>query len=66
MFYQKNVLGDCMKEIKENEELSVSRILQEVCEDICDNYCKYRDTADEDCNCEITRNGSCPLFRLMY
>ncbi len=37
----------------------------EVCSDICDNYCKYRDTVDEDGNCEAVRTGlRCPLDRL--
>ena len=36
---------------------SIRQILQEVSDDICDNYCKYRDTGDEDGLCELTRNG---------
>lgn len=37
----------------------------EVCSDICDNYCKYRDTVDEDGNCEAMRAGiGCPLDKL--
>lgn len=44
---------------------SVKEILSGVCEDICDNYCKYRETADEDCLCDVIREGgSCPLDRL--
>ncbi len=44
---------------------SIRQILQEVSDDICDNYCKYRDTGDEDGLCELTRNGGeCPLDRL--
>lgn len=44
------------------ESVSVAVILQTLVEDICDNYCKYRKTADENCDCDITRNGgSCPL-----
>lgn len=47
------------------EEKTISQIIEEVGEDICDNYCKYRDTADEDNLCERTRNGeNCPLDRL--
>lgn len=46
--------------------LSVQKIIQEVSEDICDNYCKYRETADEDNLCDPLRNGgSCPLDRLL-
>lgn len=44
---------------------AVTKIIEEVAEDICDNYCKYRETADDDCLCDITRDGgSCPLDRL--
>ncbi len=44
---------------------SMVQILQEISEDICDNYCKYRDTADEECLCAVIRNGGeCPLDRL--
>ena len=35
---------------------SIRQTLQEVSEDICDNYCKYRDTADEEYLCEIIRS----------
>lgn len=44
---------------------SIIRILQEVSEDICNNYCKYKDTGDEESLCEIIRSGrDCPLDRL--
>lgn len=44
---------------------SVKEILAEVSEDICDNYCKYRETADEECLCDVIREGgTCPLDRL--
>lgn len=44
---------------------SVQAIIQEVSENICDNYCKYRETADEDNMCDVIRDGSpCPLDRL--
>lgn len=43
-------------------EKSVSEILREVCEDICDNYCKYRITGDEEHLCSLIKGGvSCPL-----
>lgn len=43
----------------------ISKIMEEVREDICDNYCKYRDTADDDFLCDIIRDGgACPLDRL--
>ena len=41
---------------------SIRQMLQEVSEDICDNYCKYRETADEEFLCDVIRNGGkCPL-----
>lgn len=44
---------------------SIRQILQEVSEDICDNYCKYQDTSDEECLCELIRDGgTCPLDRI--
>lgn len=44
---------------------TISDILRGIQEDICDNYCKYRDATDEDCLCELLRNGgTCPLDRL--
>ena len=44
---------------------SIQKIIQKVSEDICDNYCKYRETSDEDCLCDVIRNGNqCPLDRL--
>lgn len=44
---------------------SIRQILQEVSEDIRDNYCKYRDTSDEECLCELIRDGgTCPLDRI--
>ncbi len=46
-------------------EKSVSKMIREVCEDICNNYCKYRDTEDEENLCSrIREGGSCPLDRL--
>ncbi len=45
---------------------SIGKILQEVSGDICNNYCKYRNTADEDCLCDVARDGGeCPLDRLI-
>lgn len=59
--------GNCMakKEMCASLQKSVQAIIQEVSEDICDNYCKFRETADEDNLCDVIRNGSpCPLDRL--
>ncbi len=46
-------------------EKSIREILSEVCEDICDNYCRYRETGDEEGLCSPIREGrDCPLDRL--
>lgn len=35
-------------------------------EDICNNFCKYRETADENCECDHIREGNqCPLDKLV-
>ena len=45
---------------------NVQQIIEEVCQEICDNYCIYRETCDENAECEPIRNGEkCPLDRLM-
>ena len=45
---------------------SITSMLQQIVEDICDNYCKYRETCDEDALCDIIRNGEqCPLDKLV-
>ena len=50
---------------KERKYESVIEIIEQVCEDICDNYCMYRDTVDDECLCDVTRNGGrCPLDKL--
>ena len=44
---------------------SVNKIIEAVCEDICDNFCKYRDTCDDNCECQYIReNNMCPLDKL--
>lgn len=49
------------REVVKNEK----EIIEEVAEDICMNYCRYRDTPDEDGLCDRIRDGSaCPLDRL--
>lgn len=46
-------------------EETISQIIEKVKEDICDNYCEYRHTADENFECDVIRNGGkCPLDRL--
>lgn len=57
------VQRDCVQHDK-----SITEILQEVTEDICNNYCKYPDTWDEEkegCElCESDICNNCPLNRL--
>ena len=49
----------------EEKKKSVTELIEEVCGDICDNYCEYRHTADENAECEILRCGKkCPLDKL--
>ena len=36
----------------------LNNILLELCENVCDNFCKYRDTCDENCECDYIRDGS--------
>ena len=47
------------------KSFSVREIIESVCEDICDHFCKYRDTCDDNCECEWIRQGNnCPLDKL--
>lgn len=47
-------------------QYSAIEIITSVAEDICDNFCKYRETADENCECDHIRNGNqCPLDKLI-
>ena len=44
---------------------SVIDIIEEVSEIVCDELCKYRDSTDENCECDyIKKNGVCPLDKL--
>lgn len=46
----------------ENLQKNISTQIREVCDDICENYCKYRETADDDLICDAIREkGKCPL-----
>lgn len=45
--------------------MDIKQSIEEIRENICDNFCKYRDTADENFECEAIRNDTgCPLDRL--
>lgn len=49
----------------EEKKVFSMETLEEITGDICDNFCKYRDTVDENCECEWIRQGkSCPLDRI--
>ena len=46
----------------EKLQKTIKEQIEKLCEDICDNYCKYRETADEEFICDVIREkGSCPL-----
>ncbi len=48
------------------ENKSITEQLASLAEDICDNYCKYRETCDDNAECEVIRSGrKCPLDQLM-
>ena len=48
-------------------QTEIRNAVQIFSEDICDNYCKYRDTADEDNICDAIREkGYCPLEALNF
>ncbi len=45
---------------------SITKQIETVAENICDNFCKYRDTCDENCECDWIREGNkCPLDALI-
>ena len=45
---------------------SIASMLEQVAADICDNYCKYRETCEEEAMCDIIRDGEqCPLDKLV-
>lgn len=51
--------------MNEEKSLSAVYIIEETVETICDELCKYRDTADENNECDYMReHGACPLDRL--
>lgn len=56
-----------IEEGKPNEaSSSASEIITSVAEEICDHFCRYSDTADENYECDHIRAGNrCPLDRLI-
>lgn len=50
---------------KEYKSVKVTEIIEKTCESVCDNFCKYRETCDENNECEWERQGNeCPLDKL--
>lgn len=43
----------------------IKKELEKVCANVCDNLCKYRESADDDLVCDYRReHGTCPLDKL--
>ena len=44
------------------DDIRVTDIIEVVKSNICDNFCKWTETADDECNCQWIREGNdCPL-----
>ena len=45
---------------------ALQALVNETCENICDNFCKYRETSDVNAECDYIRNGAheCPLSKI--
>lgn len=44
---------------------SITKQLEDFAEDICDRFCKWRETCDDNCECQWIREGNkCPLDKL--
>lgn len=57
--------GDTVVEISTSKNTPIYKQLEQIRENICDNFCKYNTTCDENCECDWVReNNSCPLDRL--
>lgn len=49
-----------------NQNVSVTKTIEETCERICDSFCKYAGTGNEDGICEYCAAGNdCPLDSLL-
>ena len=47
------------------EKKTIRQQLEDIQGDICDNFCKYRNTCDENNECDWVREGnSCPLDKI--
>lgn len=50
---------------KSNEAPSITELIEQVSELICDSFCEYRHTCDDNCECDWIREGhKCPLDHL--
>lgn len=48
-------------------EKNVTQEIETVCELVCDKLCKYRETVDEEGECDYIREyGACPLSSLYF
>lgn len=44
---------------------SITKQIEDFCGEICDNFCKWQETCDENCECQWIREGNkCPLDKL--
>lgn len=51
--------------MNEEGKKSATEIIEEVCDKICNDFCRYADTTDEEFECAWTRSGRmCPLHSL--
>lgn len=65
--YRIKQIAEQLNEQKEEGKIdrSTAEIIESTCENICDNFCKYRETCDENNECEWVRQGNeCPLDKL--
>ena len=47
------------------EKKTIRQQLEDITGEICDNFCKYRNTCDENNECDWIREGnSCPLDKI--
>ena len=59
------LIGVFMRMVEQAPEVRqkpITEQLQALAENICENYCQYRGTVDDDALCDIIRDGGdCPL-----
>ncbi|MDD3052460.1 MAG: hypothetical protein PHR06_15145 [Candidatus Cloacimonetes bacterium] len=48
------------------EDKDIKQQLEEIAGNICDNFCKYNETCDDNAECQWVREGDqCPLDKLL-